>query len=48
MEYQIKNNLWKNYADNMHKKLVPDLFIVLVNNLKQPPHEQNYFKSRIF
>ena len=32
----------------MQKKLVPDLFIILVNNLKQPLHAQNYFKSKIF
>ena len=28
----------------MQQKLVPDLFIILVNNLKQSLHERNYFK----
>ena len=36
--------LWKNYAENMQQKLVPDLFIILVNNPKQPLHARNYFK----
>ena len=29
----------------MQQKLVPDFFIILVINLKQPLHAQNYFKS---
>ena len=32
----------------MQQKLVPDLFIILVNNLKQSLYAQNYFKSKIF
>ena len=32
----------------MQQKLVPDLFIILVNNPKQPLHVRNYFKSKIF
>ena len=36
------------YAENMQQKLVPDLFIILVNNPKQPLHARNYFKSKIF
>ena len=32
----------------MQQKLVPDLFIILVNNPKQPLHVRNYFKSTIF
>ena len=47
MEYQIKNIFTENYAEN-GQKLVPDLFIILVNNPKQPLHARNYFKSRIF
>ena len=30
----------------MHKKLFPDLFIILVNNLKQPLQTRIYFKSK--
>ena len=33
---------------NVQQKLVPDLFIILVSNPKQPLHAWNYFKSRIF
>ena len=32
----------------MQQKLVPDLFIILVNNPKQPLHARNSFKSKIF
>ena len=41
MEYQIKNILWKNHAENMQQKLVQDLFVILANN-------PNSFKSKIF
>ena len=33
---------------NMHKKLDPDLFSILVNNPKQTLHARNYFKNKIF
>ena len=32
----------------MQQKLVPDLFINLLNNPKQPLQARNYFKSKIF
>ena len=32
----------------MHQKLVPDHFLILVNNPKQPLHARNYFENRIF
>ena len=48
MEYQIKKFLWKNNAENKHEKIVPDLFTILVNNLKQPLHAINSFNSKIF
>ena len=48
MEYQIKSIFVKNHTENMQQKLVPDLFIILVNNPKQPLHPRNYFKSKIF
>ena len=38
--------LWKNHAENVQEKLVPDLFIILVNNPKQPLHVRNYLKVR--
>ena len=34
--------------ENMHQKLVPDTFLSLVNNPKQPLHAINFFKSKIF
>ena len=30
----------------MQQKLVPDLFIILVNNPKQPLHAKNYYESK--
>ena len=39
MEYQIINIFIKNHAQNVQQKLVPDLFIILVNNPKQPSFE---------
>ena len=36
---------WKNYAENVHQKLVADPFLILVNNLKQPLHSRNSFKN---
>ena len=35
---------WKKYA----QKLFPDLFLVLVNNPKQPWHARNSLKNKIF
>ena len=35
--------LWKNHAENLHQKLVPDLFKILVINPKQPLHARNSF-----
>ena len=40
--------LWKNHAENMHQKLVPDPIFILVNNPKQPLHARNSFKNKIF
>ena len=40
--------LWKNHAENVHQRLVPDPFFILVNNVKQPLHARNYFKNKIF
>ena len=32
----------------MQQKIVPDLFIIFVNNPKQPLHARNYLKKRYF
>ena len=48
IEYLIKNILWKNHAENMHQKLVPDSVLVLVNNPKQSLDARNSFKSKKF
>ena len=39
--------LWKNHAENMHQKLVPDPFFISVYNLKHNLHARNSFKNKI-
>ena len=43
-----KEHLFKNYAENINQKVVPEPFFVLVNNPKQPLHAWNSFKNNIF
>ena len=38
----------KNHAENEYRKLVPDPFLILVNNSKQPLHVRNPLKIRLF
>ena len=38
IEYYIRKFLWKNHAENMNQKPVPDPFLILVNNSKQLLH----------
>ena len=33
----------ENHAENVHQKLAPDPFLILLNNPKQPSHARNYF-----
>ena len=39
--------LWKSHAENVHQTPVPDPFLILVNNPKQPLHTRNSFKNKI-
>ena len=46
--FQCLTLLWKSHAENVHQKLVPDPFSILVNNPKQPSlHVRNHFKTEI-
>ena len=38
----------KGHAKNVHQKLAPDPFLVLLNNPKQPLQSRNSFKNEIF
>ena len=38
----------ENHAENVHQKLVPDPFFILVNNPKQPFDARTFFKNKIF
>ena len=36
----------KNHEENVHQKLVPDPFLIFVNNPKQLLHARNYFENK--
>ena len=36
------------HAENVHQKVVPDPFSILVNNQKQSLHPRNSFLNKIF
>ena len=38
----------ENHAENVYQKLVPDFFLILVYNPKQPLHARNSFENKIF
>ena len=44
----IKFIYGKNQTENVQQELVPDPFVILVNNSKQPLHARNSFKNEIF
>ena len=39
--------LWKNHAENVHQKLAPNPFLILLHNPKQPLHARIFFKNKI-
>ena len=38
----------KKSCQNVQQKLVPDPFLILANNPKQPLRARNFFKNKIF
>ena len=48
LEKEKRTFLWKNHAENMHQKVVPDPFLMLVNNPKQPLTQEIILKIRYF
>ena len=40
-------NIFKKHAETVQQKLVPDLFLILENSLKQPMHSRNSFEKNI-
>ena len=38
----------KKHGENVHQKLIPDSFLILVNNPKQLLNARNSFTNRIF
>ena len=38
----------ENHAENVHQKLAPDPFLILLNNLEELLHARNSFKNQIF
>ena len=48
--YRVLNKehfVLENYAENAHQRLIPDLFLILVNKPKQPLLAINSFKNKI-
>ena len=43
-----EEHFYKNHAENVHRKLAPDPFLILLNNPKQPLHARNSFKNKVF
>ena len=43
-----KEHFFWSDAENVHQKLVPDSFLMLVNNPKQPLHARNSVRNKIF
>ena len=43
-----KEHFRKSHVENVHQKLVPELFLILVNNPKQALHARKSFKNKIF
>ena len=40
--------LWKNHAENVHQKLILDLFVISENNIKQPLLARSSLKISFF
>ena len=38
----------ENYPENVHQKLAPDPFLILLHNPKQPLHARDFFKNKVF
>ena len=38
----------KKHAENVHQKLEPDPFLILLNNPKRPLHARNSFSNKVF
>ena len=43
-----KEHFYGEFVQKMHEKLVPDYFLILVNNPKQPLHAKNSFNNKTF
>ena len=43
----MRNIFIENHAENVHQKLAPDSFLILLINPEQPLHVRNYFKNKV-
>ena len=48
IENKLGTFVRKNHAENVHQKLVPDPFLILLNTPKQPLDTRNFFKNKVF
>ena len=47
-ELYKKDFLWKNHTENVHQKVVPNPFLIMVNKPKQLLHTRNSPENKIF
>ena len=47
-ESNKKHFYGKNHTENVHQKVAPDPFLILLKNPKQPLHTRNSFKNKVF
>ena len=47
-EFNKEHFYEKNHAKNVHQKLAPDPFLILLNNQKKPLHARDSFKNKVF
>ena len=47
-EFNKEHFYEKNHAKNVHQKLAPDPFLILLNSQKKPLHTRNSFKNKCF
>ena len=49
IEYKIRNTFMESHVEYVHhQKLVPGVFLILVNNLKLPLHARYSFRKKMF
>ena len=43
-----KEYFYGKYAENVHQKLAPDTFLILLDNPKRTLYTKNHYKNKVF